>query len=45
VSVRVDETYKFGERQYSVEDLGGHLWTFSQSVADVPPEDWGAITP
>lgn len=33
----------FGERQYSAEDCGGHLWTFSQSIADVAPEQWGAI--
>jgi uncharacterized glyoxalase superfamily protein PhnB len=33
----------YGERQYTVEDLGGHLWTFSQSIADVDPEEWGAI--
>ena len=32
----------FGERQYTVEDPGGHRWTFSQSVADVDPQDWGA---
>lgn len=32
----------FGERQYSVEDVGGHRWTFSQSIADVAPEKWGA---
>ena len=35
------ETYPFGERQYTVEDLGGHRWTFTQSVADVSPEEWG----
>lgn len=35
------ETYPFGERQYTVEDLGGHVWTFTQSIADVPPEEWG----
>jgi quinol monooxygenase YgiN/uncharacterized glyoxalase superfamily protein PhnB len=35
------ETYFFGERQYSVEDVGGHIWTFSQSVTDVAPEAWG----
>jgi len=35
-------TCPFGERQYSVEDLEGYRWTFSQSVADVSPEDWGA---
>jgi uncharacterized glyoxalase superfamily protein PhnB len=33
--------YPFGERQYSVEDIGGHRWTFSQSIADVDPKDWG----
>ena len=33
--------YPFGERQYTVEDIGGHLWTFSQSIADVDPEAWG----
>jgi uncharacterized glyoxalase superfamily protein PhnB len=32
----------FGERQYTVEDTGGHRWTFSQSIADVAPEEWGA---
>jgi uncharacterized glyoxalase superfamily protein PhnB len=32
----------FGERQYTAEDPGGHRWTFSQSVADVAPEAWGA---
>jgi uncharacterized glyoxalase superfamily protein PhnB len=34
-------TYPFGERQYSAHDLYGHRWTFSQSVADVDPRDWG----
>jgi uncharacterized glyoxalase superfamily protein PhnB len=31
----------YGERQYSAEDLEGHRWTFSQSIADVTPEEWG----
>jgi predicted enzyme related to lactoylglutathione lyase len=43
------DTKPFGERQYSAEDPAGRKWTFSQSVADVSPEDWGArvsqITP
>jgi uncharacterized glyoxalase superfamily protein PhnB len=34
-------TYPFGERQYSAFDLFGHRWTFSQSVADVHPREWG----
>lgn len=32
----------FGERQYTAEDPAGHRWTFSQHVADVAPEEWGA---
>lgn len=32
----------FGERQYTAEDLGGHRWTSSQSIADVAPEEWSA---
>jgi len=35
--------YPFGERQYTAEDLGGHRWTFSQTVADVDPVSWGGI--
>jgi len=31
----------FGERQYTAQDLGGHAWTFSQSIADVDPAAWG----
>jgi len=33
--------YPYGERQYTVEDLAGRPWTFSQSIADVDPADWG----
>ncbi|WP_199617374.1 VOC family protein [Paenibacillus alkalitolerans] len=33
--------FPYGERQYTVVDIGGHLWTFSQSFADVAPEEWG----
>lgn len=38
------ETYPFGERQYTAEDLDGHRWSFSQTVADVTPEDWGGTS-
>jgi uncharacterized glyoxalase superfamily protein PhnB len=34
-------TYPYGERQYSAEDFAGYAWKFSQSVADVHPEEWG----
>jgi len=40
--VRPPADMPFGERQYTVEDPGGHRWTFSQSIADVAPEQWGA---
>ena len=27
--------FPYGERQYTVEDLAGHRWTFSETIADV----------
>ncbi|HVS71894.1 MAG TPA: VOC family protein [Phycisphaerae bacterium] len=39
--LRVPESHAYGERQYSVEDPGGHRWTFSQTVMDVDPASWG----
>lgn len=33
--------FEYGERQYTVEDLAGHQWTFSETLADVAPEEWG----
>jgi uncharacterized glyoxalase superfamily protein PhnB len=35
--------HPYGERQYTAADLAGHRWTFSQSIADVAPESWGAV--
>jgi uncharacterized glyoxalase superfamily protein PhnB len=35
----------FGERVYTASDTAGHRWTFSQSIADVAPEQWGATQP
>lgn len=37
-------THPYGERQYVVEDPAGHSWTFSQSVADLLPEEWGGTS-
>ena len=37
-------THPYGERQYTAEDLAGYSWTFSQSVADLHPAEWGAST-
>ncbi len=36
--------HPYGERQYTAEDLVGHRWTFSQSIADVAPEEWGGVS-
>jgi uncharacterized glyoxalase superfamily protein PhnB len=33
--------YEYGERQYRAEDLAGHQWTFTETLADVAPEQWG----
>jgi uncharacterized glyoxalase superfamily protein PhnB len=35
--------FPYGERQYAVEDLAGHRWTFSQTLDDVDPESWGGM--
>lgn len=36
--------HPYGERQYSAEDPAGHQWTFSQTLVDVAPEEWGGIS-
>ncbi len=33
----------YGERQYTAVDPWGHRWTFSQTLEDVAPEDWGGV--
>ena len=33
--------FEYGERQYEAEDPMGHHWTFSETLADVAPEEWG----
>jgi uncharacterized glyoxalase superfamily protein PhnB len=40
-SLSAPTNYPFGERQYSVADPGGHIWTFSQTMADIDPSVWG----
>ena len=36
--------FEYGERQYHAEDLAGHQWTFSETLADVAPEEWGGTS-
>ncbi len=42
-TIREPTDYPFGERQCTVKDIGGHRWTFSQTIADVDPTAWGGI--
>lgn len=34
------QDYPYGERQYGAEDFAGRRWKFTQTIADVAPEDW-----
>jgi uncharacterized glyoxalase superfamily protein PhnB len=36
--------YPYGERQYTAVDCGGHVWKFTQTIADVSPESWGGTS-
>lgn len=40
-------TWEYGERSGVLEDIGGHSWELTQTVRDVPPEEWGgtAVAP
>jgi uncharacterized glyoxalase superfamily protein PhnB len=42
--VREPRDHAYGERQFTVADLAGHRWTFTQSIADVAPEEWGGVS-
>jgi len=35
--------FPYGERQYTAVDFTGRAWTFSQSLADVDPREWGGV--
>jgi len=41
--LRMPEDFMYGERQYHVEDIGGNEWTFTQTLEDVDPGDWGGV--
>lgn len=36
--------FPYGERQYGAVDPWGRRWVFTQSIADVAPEDWGGVS-
>jgi uncharacterized glyoxalase superfamily protein PhnB len=33
--------FPYGERQYTAIDFSGRAWTFSETIADVDPREWG----
>ena len=41
VILRAPSDYPFGERQYTAKDFAGHVWTFTETIADVDPAQWG----
>ncbi|MGO9507699.1 MAG: VOC family protein [Mycobacterium sp.] len=36
--------HEYGERECTLEDLGGHRWQFSETLRDVSPEEFGCQT-
>ncbi len=42
--VRDLQDHPYGERQCTFADLAGHRWTFTQTIADVAPEEWGGVS-
>lgn len=43
--IRMEPTdFEYGERQYSADDPFGHHWTFSETLRDVQPEEWGGTS-
>src|SRR5512146_2278218 len=41
IVTREPADHPYGERQYTCTDIGGHQWTFTQSIADSDPTEWG----
>jgi uncharacterized glyoxalase superfamily protein PhnB len=36
--------FRYGERQYNALDPFGHQWTFTETLRDIAPEEWGGET-
>ena len=43
-SVSEAADHMYGERQYTATDLSGRRWVFTESIADLVPEGWGAMS-
>jgi uncharacterized glyoxalase superfamily protein PhnB len=37
--------YAYGERQAAIDDIFGHQWVVTQTLADIDPAQWGGKTP
>jgi uncharacterized glyoxalase superfamily protein PhnB len=35
---------EYGERECTIEDIGGHRWQFTETLRDVAPEEYGCET-
>jgi uncharacterized glyoxalase superfamily protein PhnB len=34
------QDHPYGERQYNAADFCGHRWDFTETIADIAPEEW-----
>ena len=41
--LRNPQTHVYGERQATLQDFAGHIWTLTQTVEDVNPVVWGGV--
>ena len=39
--VHAPQTHRYGERQATLRDFAGNIWTLTQTVEDVDPTAWG----
>jgi uncharacterized glyoxalase superfamily protein PhnB len=42
--VHAPQTHVYGERQATLQDFQGHIWTLTQTIEDVDPTAWGGET-
>ncbi len=40
IILKEPQDHPYGERQYDAQDLHGHRWDFTETIADVAPEEW-----
>jgi uncharacterized glyoxalase superfamily protein PhnB len=36
------QDHPYGERQYNAQDFYGHRWDFTETIADIAPEEWSS---